>query len=65
MKTLEIAYCLVKKHSRIKQPDRFSPLLLDAQMPIYWNRKVAEKEARFNDADVIKVVVEPYENLKS
>lgn len=62
MKTLEIAYCLVRKHSRIKNPQKFSPLLLEAQMPIYWNKKVAQIEAEKYDADVLRVVIEPYQN---
>lgn len=65
MKTLEIAYCLIKKNTRNKyHPSRFSPLLTDSRMPIYWNKKVAIREAERFNCEVIKVIVEPEDNLK-
>lgn len=64
MKTLEIAYCLIRKNTRNKyHPKRFSPLLTDSRMPIFWSRKIAKLEAEKFNCEVIKVVVEPVDNL--
>lgn len=61
MKKEQIAYCLIRKNSR-KYAPRFSPLLIDAILPIYWKRRTAENEAEQWDCDVVRVKVTPVES---
>jgi len=57
-KKSEVAYCLVRKNS-FNEKMKFSPLLFDGRMPIYWNKKVAKEEAVERNCDFVKVVVKP------
>jgi len=57
MKTEQIGYALIVKNSQRYTPERLSIQTIDAQMPIFWNKNVAQEEADKYNLDIAKVII--------
>ena len=59
MKKEQTAYCLIRKNSRKYTPGRFSPMLIDHRLPIYWIPKTAKEDMKKWDCEMVKVIIKP------